>query len=56
MGRSPSESLGALNLNSSKRSRAVKQTVPNITTTLTTIDNDNSSHPVNADIVERYYA
>ena len=54
--RSPSESLGALNMSSNKGPSTIKQKFSGSAITLTTMDNDNSPHPMNTDIVEKYYA
>ena len=53
-GRSLFESLGALDMNSTRESYAIKQTPSRSVTTLTTKDNDNSPYPVNMDIVGKY--
>ena len=55
-GRTPSESLGALDMNSSSESYAIKQTPSGSVTTLTTMDSDNSPHSMNMDIVRKHYA
>ena len=55
-GRSPSESLGALDMNSSNESCTIKQKYSGSVETLTTMDNDNSPYPVNMDIVRKDYA
>ena len=39
-----------------ERSRAIEQIIFGIYTTLTTIDSDNSPHPMNVEIVRKYYA
>ena len=54
--RPPPESLGALNMSSNKGPSMIKQTFTGSATTLTTMDSDNSPHPVNTDIVRKYYA
>ena len=56
MGRSPSESLGALDKNSSNESYIMKQTSSSSVEILTTMDNDNSLYPMNVDIVGKCYA
>ena len=55
-GRPPSESLGALDMNSSNESCGIKKTFSGSATTVTTMDNDNPLHHVNTDIVGKYYA
>ena len=55
-GRSPSESLGTLDMNYNNESCTIKQTPSGSVTTLTTKDNDNSPHPVNMNIVRKDYA
>ena len=54
--KTPSESLGALDMNSSKESCTIKQTSSGGVETLTNMDSDNSPYPVNMDIVRRDYA
>ena len=54
-GRPPYESLGELNINFSKGPHAIKKTFSGSAATLTTMDSDNSLHPVNTDIVRKYY-
>ena len=55
-GRSLSESLRALGMNSSNESHTIEQTSSDSVETLTTIDNDNSPYLVNMDIVRKDYA